>query len=98
MITTYPSLELLTNERLKQSPDHVEDERLLDHMHLLKTHRHSILNKSQQPLRESWRQSFHLFQRQGTEIHDYNYSTNLTGWLQNSNQMDQIEQSEKLIR
>lgn len=95
--TTYPGLELLANEWLEQWPDHVEEERLIDHMHLFQAQRHSFLDECQQTPWEGRRQAANLLHAQPIEVHDDDNAARLGVRLTCGRQMHQIEDSEQLV-
>lgn len=96
-VETYSLVELLLDERSEQSPDHLEDERLLDDVDLLQPQRQGLLDERQQQLGEGWRESFDLFQRETVKVHDDDGTVDLGGRFQLGDQVDEIEHTEQLL-
>lgn len=97
-ISTHPSLQLLPDEWLEQLPDHVEEEGLLDDVHLLQSQWHSLLDKGEQTRGECGGERFDLFHRQSIKVHYHHHATNLRDQFELGGQVHQVEDAEQLIR
>lgn len=91
-------MQFLPDEGLEDVPDQFEDEGLLDHVYLLESQRHGVLDEAQQSHTEGGRQRHHLLHGQPVEVHNDHDTSDLRFRFQYGGLVDQIEDSEELVR
>lgn len=95
---THPLVKFLPNEGLEDAPDHLEDERLLHHVHLLQPQRHRVLDEAQKAHAEGWTQRHDLLHGESVEVHDDHDASDLGFRFQHGRFVDEVEDSEELVR
>lgn len=94
-ISTYSALQLVLDEGLEQLPDHLEEEGLLDDVHLLQAQRHRLLDEGEQTSGEGRRQGLDLFHGEPIKVHHHHDTADLRDQLELSGQVDQVEDAEE---
>lgn len=96
-LRTYPFAKFFSNKGFEDIPYNVEDEGLLDHMNLLQSEGHSVLNEGEKAITEGRRKGLSLLHSQTFEIHYNHYTIHLSLWFQDGRFMDQVEDTEDLV-
>ncbi|KAE8745719.1 hypothetical protein FOCC_FOCC007603 [Frankliniella occidentalis] len=94
---THPALELLADEGLEHGPHHVEEEGLLDDVHLLEPERHRLLDEVEQAHGEGGREARHLLHAEALEVEDDDDARHLRLGLEHGGQVDQVEYPEDRV-
>lgn len=96
--STHPAFQLLLDEWLEQCPDHVEEEGLLNYVHLLQSQGHRLLDEGEKTRGELRREGSDLFHRESVKVHNHHHATDLGDQFELGGQMDQVKDAEQLIR
>lgn len=93
----YPFPQLLFEQRIDNRPDHVEDKRLVDDVHLFEPQRHGVLSERQQPEDGAGTVGHHVLHRHPLQVEHYDDPPYLGLGLQHGAEMEEIEHPEHLV-